>query len=107
MSAPGRIVLVRHGPSAFKVGGMFDRAGVQDWRVAYDSAGIQPSARPPATLVQMAREATHLIASDMPRRRIRMTEGTGTGTTVRSCPRSRPQAAMLTEAANRLRSQSG
>jgi broad specificity phosphatase PhoE len=67
MNAPARIVLVRHGPSAFKVGGVFDRAGVEGWRSGYDSAGIHPDARPPATLVQMAREATHLIASDMPR----------------------------------------
>ena len=62
-----RIVLVRHGPSAFNVGGVFDRRGVERWRDQYDSAGIQSDARPPASLVHMAREATHLIASDMPR----------------------------------------
>lgn len=62
-----RIVLVRHGPSAHAVGGVLDRAGVERWRDAYDSAGIQPEARPPPALVQMARDATHLVASDMPR----------------------------------------
>ena len=44
-----------------------DHAGVERWRDAYDAAGIQSGARPPSALVQMAREATHLVASDMPR----------------------------------------
>jgi hypothetical protein len=46
---------------------MFDRDGVHRWRDAYDAAGILPNARPPASLVQLARSATHLIASDLPR----------------------------------------
>jgi hypothetical protein len=62
-----RIVLVRHGPSSFNVGGVLDWRGVERWRDYYDAAGIQIDARPPASLVHMAREATHLIASDMPR----------------------------------------
>ena len=62
-----RIVLVRHGPSAQVVGGVLDHAGVERWRDAYDAAGIQSGARPPAALVRVAREATHLVASDMPR----------------------------------------
>ena len=62
-----RLILVRHGPSAHTVGGVFDRGGVERWRDAYDAAGIRPGARPPASLIQLARNATHLIASDLPR----------------------------------------
>ena len=49
------------------MGGVLDHAGVERWLDAYDAAGIQSGARPPAALVQMARDATHLVASDMPR----------------------------------------
>ena len=62
-----RIILVRHGPSAHTVGGVFDRTGVERWRDAYDAAGIRRGARPPPSLIQLARNATHLIASDLPR----------------------------------------
>lgn len=62
-----RIILIRHGPSAHAVGGLLDRSGVLQWRDAYDAAGIRPNARPPASLVQLARDATHLITSDLPR----------------------------------------
>lgn len=46
---------------------MLDRSGVEAWRVAYDAADIQADARPPASLVRLASNATHLIASDLPR----------------------------------------
>src|SRR4029079_14359184 len=62
-----RIILVRHGPSAHTVGGVFDRTGVERWRDAYDAAGIRGGPRPPPSLIQLARNATHLIASDLPR----------------------------------------
>ena len=77
-----RIILVRHGPSAFDVGGVFDRDGVQRWRDRYDSAGIRAGARPPETLARVAREATHLIASDMPRA-VASAEALGTQHTIR------------------------
>jgi broad specificity phosphatase PhoE len=65
-----RIVLVRHGPSAHvEKSAALNRAGVQVWRAAYDSAGIHPSAEPPEALRRLAAEATHLIASDLPRAR--------------------------------------
>ena len=35
--------------------------------MAYDAAGIQVSAQPPASLIRLAGNATHIIASDLPR----------------------------------------
>ena len=77
-----RIHLVRHGPSAFDVGGVYDRDGVQRWRDSYDSAGIRADARPPESLARVAREATHLIASDMPRA-VASAQALGTPHTIR------------------------
>jgi broad specificity phosphatase PhoE len=67
-SVTRRLILVRHGPSAHvHGGGWLDRRGVQRWRDAYDSAGIQDDCRPPEALVQLAADATHIVASDLPR----------------------------------------
>lgn len=61
-----RIELVRHGPSAHvHDGGAIDRAGLEAWRDAYDVAGIQASGQPPASLVRLAADATHVISSDL------------------------------------------
>ena len=63
-----RIVLVRHGPSAHvPEARLFDRAGLERWRSAYDAAGIRSANQPPESLIAQAAEATHVIASDMPR----------------------------------------
>lgn len=63
-----RIVLVRHGPSAHtRPNGLIDRAEVQKWRDSYDSAGIVGTGTPPAALVTLASEASHVIASDLRR----------------------------------------
>src|SRR6185436_11512114 len=63
-----RIVLVRHGPSAhLQRGGFVDRSAVERWRDAYDAAGIRADCRPPVALVETAADATHIIASDLPR----------------------------------------
>ena len=63
-----RIILVRHGPSAHvHTAGAIDRTGMQAWREAYDSAGIQVVSRPPEALIQMAADAAHVVASDLPR----------------------------------------
>jgi broad specificity phosphatase PhoE len=48
-------------------GGSIDRAGVERWLEAYDLAGIQPGCLPPATLVRIAANATHIVTSDLPR----------------------------------------
>jgi broad specificity phosphatase PhoE len=47
--------------------GALDRAGVHEWRAAYDASGIRPDEQPPAALVAMAAGATHIVASDLPR----------------------------------------
>ena len=63
-----RIVLVRHGQSSHgRFGGAIDRAGVEAWRAAYDAAGIHDASHPPPELLQLAVDATHIIASDLRR----------------------------------------
>ena len=63
-----RIILVRHGPSAHvHTAGAIDRTGMQAWREAYDSAGIQVVSQPTEALIQMAADAAHVVASDLPR----------------------------------------
>jgi broad specificity phosphatase PhoE len=62
-----RIVLVRHGPTACQhASGLLNRDGVLRWREAYDAAGIAAD-RPPEPLMHLASQATHIIASDIPR----------------------------------------
>jgi broad specificity phosphatase PhoE len=63
-----RIVLVRHGPSAGVMDGRSrDRAEVASWLDARDAVGIEPQSQPPSRLTRLAGEATHLIASNLPR----------------------------------------
>jgi broad specificity phosphatase PhoE len=63
----GHIHLVRHGPSAHVHDGSWMYAGgVRDFEAAYNAAEIDETA-PPAQLVELARRATLLVASDMPR----------------------------------------
>jgi broad specificity phosphatase PhoE len=63
-----RVVLVRHGPSAhFQTSGSIDRSAVLKWRDAYDAAGIRTISQPPPALIQTAADATHIVASDLPR----------------------------------------
>lgn len=64
----GTLVLIRHGATThIHHGGAIDRAGLQRWRDGYDSAGLRAGSQPPARLVREAAEATHVIASDLPR----------------------------------------
>jgi broad specificity phosphatase PhoE len=46
---------------------LIDRAGLEQWRDSYDSAGIQTHSRPPEPLLDIAAQATHIIASDLRR----------------------------------------
>ena len=63
-----RVILVRHGPSAqLHRSGSMDRSAVLEWRDAYDAAGIRAISQPPPALIQTAADATHIVASDMPR----------------------------------------
>ena len=61
------LLLVRHGRSAHVHTGWVDVEGVRRWMAAYDAAEIMPDHAPPAELEAMAREASLIIASDMPR----------------------------------------
>jgi broad specificity phosphatase PhoE len=65
---PAHLVLVRHGPSAHLYpAGLVRRAGIQRWRDAHDMTGIVAACQPPASLVQLAAQATHIVASDLRR----------------------------------------
>ena len=65
---PGRLVLVRHGRvDCASPRGLVDAAGVERWREAYDRCGLRTSDPPPKKLVRMAREAHHILSSDLPR----------------------------------------
>jgi broad specificity phosphatase PhoE len=63
------ITLVRHGRSTHRGGGWMDVAGLARWRAAYDEAGIVAHEEPPPALVELAREARLVVASDMRRAR--------------------------------------
>ena len=63
-----RVLLIRHGRSAH-VGptGLLDRAAIEEWRVAYDAAGIADGDEPPAELKTEMARAHAIAASDLPR----------------------------------------
>jgi broad specificity phosphatase PhoE len=63
-----RLVLVRHGRSAhIHATGAIDSAAVERSRAVRDEAGIHMVSEPPRELVQMAVDATHIVASDLRR----------------------------------------
>jgi broad specificity phosphatase PhoE len=78
-----RIVLVRHGRSAHVHAGVIDRAGVERWRAAYDAAGVHAVSHPPPALVQAARDAVHVVASDL-RRAVESAERLAPGREIRT-----------------------
>src|SRR4051794_2295125 len=78
-----RIVLVRHGRSAHVHTGAIDRAGVETWRTAYDAAGIHDVSHPSAALIQIAADATHVVASDL-RRAVESAERLAPGRPIRT-----------------------
>jgi hypothetical protein len=61
------LLLVRHGRSAHVHTGWVDVDGVRQWMAAYDAAEIMPDRAPPAELEALVREASLIIASDLPR----------------------------------------
>ena len=61
------LLLVRHGRSAHVHTGWVDVEGVRRWMAAYDAAEIMLDHAPPAELEAMARDASLIIASDLPR----------------------------------------
>ena len=62
-----RVVLVRHGRSAHEHRGWVDHAGFSKWREAYEAAAIADGEHPPASLVDLARQAGAVVSSDAPR----------------------------------------
>lgn len=61
------IVLIRHGRSAHVETRWLDRAGFLRWREEYESAGLDPSDRPPADLSALAEAGCAIVSSDAPR----------------------------------------
>lgn len=66
MNAP-ELLLVRHGRSAHVESGWIDVDGVRRWMAAYDAAEIALHHAPPTELERLVAEATHIVASDLPR----------------------------------------
>ena len=62
-----RIHLVRHGRTAATQSGWLDHRAVDEWRVAYDAAGLVAGEAPPAALHAVAAQAGIVVASDLPR----------------------------------------
>ena len=62
-----RIHLVRHGRTAHTQTGWFDHRAVDEWRIAYDAAGLLAGEAPPAALHAIAARAGIVVASDLPR----------------------------------------
>ena len=66
--ALSRVLLIRHGPSSHKPG--FTPVRAEDmlhWRDAYDRAGIDANAQPPASLAAAVARCDLVISSDLPR----------------------------------------
>jgi broad specificity phosphatase PhoE len=61
------LLLVRHGRSAHVETGWIDVEGVRRWMAAYDAAEIMPDHAPPPELEALARDASLIVASDLPR----------------------------------------
>jgi hypothetical protein len=51
-----KIVLIRHGRSAQRIGIPIPGRHFREWQRLYDELGIDPDARPPASTVEAARE---------------------------------------------------
>jgi broad specificity phosphatase PhoE len=63
-----RLVLIRHGRSAYSNGtGWIDAAGVKRWMDGYDAAGIAAEDAPPPALAAEVADAEFLVASDLTR----------------------------------------
>ena len=66
--ADPELLLVRHGRSAHVDAGRWvDVEGVRRWMAEYDAAEIMPEHAPPPELEALARDASLVIASDLPR----------------------------------------
>ncbi|HEY4304742.1 MAG TPA: histidine phosphatase family protein [Gemmatimonadaceae bacterium] len=63
-----RLLLVRHGPSAHVHDGTWiDAVSARQFELSYDAAAIRVDENPPASLVESARSADLVLASDLAR----------------------------------------
>ena len=63
-----RLILVRHGRSAHvHDGSWIDRAAAHQFEARYDAASIRADEAPPRSLLELARSAERVVASDLPR----------------------------------------
>lgn len=79
-----RLLLVRHGRSAHVHRGLVDRAGMEQWRTAYDAAGIVADP-PPEDVARLVAGAHRVVASDMARA-VASAERLAAGREVRASP---------------------
>lgn len=64
-----RVVLIRHGKPDVARGRWITHKKFQDYIEAYEQAGLHPESPPPEWLVDLARQARRIYASDRPRAR--------------------------------------
>lgn len=64
---PIRIVLIRHGKPDIPKGRWIGHRNFQDYIEAYEKAGLDTDSPPPEWLVELARKARRVYASDRPR----------------------------------------
>jgi broad specificity phosphatase PhoE len=61
------IILVRHGPVAYKTTGLLSFAAFRAYIDAYELSGVEAGARPPERTAQLLSGASTVFASDAPR----------------------------------------
>ncbi len=62
-----KLVLVRHGRSSLVQRGWIDQSGFQQWRLAYEAAGLAHGEAPPDDLRALSARADVFVSSDAPR----------------------------------------
>ena len=63
----GRIITVRHGKPALSRGVLLSAQGYGDWWEKYDESGLLPGQTAPSRLTELARGASGIFSSSMPR----------------------------------------
>lgn len=66
-TAPGAIVLARHGRPDTDKSNWINSRGYYDWWQDYERAGLHPDTRPPENLLTIARESDVILSSTRPR----------------------------------------
>ncbi|HXI86288.1 MAG TPA: histidine phosphatase family protein [Parvularculaceae bacterium] len=63
----GRIITARHGRPNLSRNLKISAADYGDWWARYDASGLHPDEEPPQALIEMARGATTVLSSTLPR----------------------------------------